>query len=107
MTALDYLRFVGALLLVLGLMFGMAYALRRWGGKLTALAGGLPGTTTRLATIETRYLDPRHKLVLIRRDNREHLILIGPGVATTVETIPDTLAAKPELPHDPTPPLTH
>ncbi|WP_246047801.1 hypothetical protein [Hankyongella ginsenosidimutans] len=31
MTALDYFRFVGALLLVLGLMVGMAYALRRWG----------------------------------------------------------------------------
>lgn len=103
MTVLDTFRFIGALLLVLGLMVGLAYALRRWGGKLTALATGHPVGTPRLTVIETRFLDPRHKLVLIRRDTTEHLLLIGPGVATAVET----LAAKTELPHDKTPPLTH
>ncbi|TXG83899.1 MAG: hypothetical protein E6R12_06120 [Sphingomonadales bacterium] len=103
MTALDYFRFVGALLLVLGLMVGMAYALRRWGGKLTGLAGGQPGVAPRLTVLETRFLDPRHKLVLIRRDAAEHLLLIGPGVATAVETV----AAKTELPHDTSPTLTH
>lgn len=103
MTMLDTLRFIGALLLVIGLMVGMAYALRRWGSRLIALAAGQPGGTHRLSVLETRFLDPRHKLVLIRRDENEHLLLIGPGVATTVETI----AAKTELPHDTSPPVTH
>lgn len=40
----------------------------------------------RLTLVETRYLDNKRKLVLIRRDNVEHLVLTGGPVDMVVET---------------------
>ncbi len=40
----------------------------------------------RLELIETKYLGQRHKLVLVRRDDVEHLILTGGPVDMIVET---------------------
>jgi hypothetical protein len=40
----------------------------------------------RLALIETKFLDRKHKLVLVRRDNVEHLVMIGGPVDMLIET---------------------
>ncbi len=72
-----YLRFMLALILVLGLIAGLTWVVRRFGigGQLTPNAGKTP----RLSVVEVRTLDSRRKLVLLRRDSREHLVLLGPN----------------------------
>jgi flagellar protein FliO/FliZ len=83
MTAADYLRFVGALVLVLGLIGAATLAFRRF----AAGAGGGGGARgRRVGIVEVLPLDTRHRLVLVRRDDVEHLIVIGQTGATTVET---------------------
>jgi len=77
----EYLRFVLALVLVLGLILLLAWLLRRFG------AGGLvrPGGKRRLQIVETAAAGPRHRLMLVRRDDTEHLILMGPNGDVVVE----------------------
>jgi flagellar protein FliO/FliZ len=77
----TYLRFALALLLVLGLIAIFAWALRRFGfgGALRA------DNRRRLQILETTPLGPRHRLVLIRRDQMEHLLLLGPQGDLVVE----------------------
>ncbi len=98
-----YLRFMLALLLVLGLIGGLTWAARRFGfgGQLTPNAG----KSRRLSVVEVRTLDSRRKLVLLRRDDIDHLVLLGPnqdlhlegGISAAREAAhPVNLAAAPE-----------
>jgi flagellar protein FliO/FliZ len=78
-----YLRFLAALLLVLALIAGFAWAARKFG-----LGGALPATkskTPRLSLVEVKVIDSRRKLVLLRRDGREHLVLLGPSQDLLIE----------------------
>ncbi len=87
-----YLRFVIALLVVLGLIAALAYLVRRFGPRgLTALAGP---RSRRLSVIEVAPLDARRRLVLVRRDNVEHLLLLGAAGDLVVEA-GHVLAAEP------------
>ena len=71
-----YLKFLLALVFVLALIGLLAWAARRFGlGSRLAAAG----TARRLAVVEVLPLDARHKLVLLRCDGREHLVLLGAG----------------------------
>lgn len=85
MAGVDFLRFVGALLVVIALMLGFAYVMRRWGSRLPDLMGN-SGPDKRLAVLETRAIDARTKLVLVRRDSREHLLVISQTGATLVDS---------------------
>lgn len=70
----GYIWYFAALLLVVGLIFGLAWVARRLGlmGRL-ATAGG----RRRLAIVEVLPLDSKRRLVLLRRDGTEHLVLLG------------------------------
>lgn len=83
MDATIYLRFVASLVLVLGLMLGVLYVLRR-----TGLVGMVsrPGGRRRLGVVESIALDGRRRLVLVRRDGREHLLLVGGVTDLVVES---------------------
>jgi flagellar protein FliO/FliZ len=77
MNAIDfasYLRFLLALVFVLGLILAAAWAARRFG--LGAVAPRIKGAK-RLAILEVAPLDAKRRLVLVRRDGAEHLLLIG------------------------------
>lgn len=64
------------LLFVLAVIFVIAWLLRRFGpGSLSNAAAR--GRQPRLAVIEHSQVDNRRKLVIVRRDNVEHLIMIG------------------------------
>jgi flagellar protein FliO/FliZ len=76
------LRFGLALVAVLGLIGLLALVARLRLGSGTLGVGG----KRRLAVIETAALDGRTRLVLVRRDDREHLIAIHPAGVTTIET---------------------
>lgn len=81
MEPIDLLRAGAALIAVLGLL-GLAAWLLRSSGLNRRLVGPPGG---RLALVETRWLDPRTRLVLIRRDRIEHLLLLGAGPPLLVE----------------------
>jgi flagellar protein FliO/FliZ len=83
MEFLDYLRFLAALMVVLGLIGACAWAARRFG-----LAPGMVinrRSEKRLAIVENLALDARRRLVIVRRDGVEHLILLGATSETVVE----------------------
>lgn len=77
----SYLRFVLALLFVLGLILGGAWLARR-AGLGSALK---PGRKRRLALVEALPVDGKRRLVLVRRDGKEHLLLVGGGTDVIVE----------------------
>lgn len=61
-----------ALLLVVALLLTLAWLFRRVFGS--GLAGGKGG---RLAVVDAAHVDARRRLVLLRRDDVEHLVMIG------------------------------
>lgn len=81
MDILDYMRFFGALVLIVGLIAGVAWVAKRFG-----LAPKVTGGGGRIGVVAVQSLDTRRKLVLVRRDNREHLLILGPTSETVVET---------------------
>ena len=77
MDLLSLLRAVLGLGVTLGLVGLAAYAARRW-----APAGWMQGRTSearRLQVLETLVLDPQRRLVLVRVDAEERLLLLGEG----------------------------
>ncbi len=79
----NYLRFILALLIVLGLIGGFAWLARRSG--MGGIQTGKRGRSDRLEVVEAVSIDPRRRLVIVRRDDREHLLLLGPESETVVE----------------------
>src|SRR5436190_15775345 len=70
------LRFLFAFIVVLGLIALTTWLVRRFGGDRLGAATGR-GRQPRLAVIAAAAVDGRRRLVLIRRDNVEHLLMIG------------------------------
>ena len=83
MEAVDYLKFVASLALVLGLMGGLALVLKRLG---LGNVGILPPDKRRLKVVEILTIDPRRKALILRRDDKEHLVILGVNGETVVET---------------------
>jgi len=81
-TAL-YLRSAAVLVLVLGLIVAMVWAFRRFGFGGLALR---PMTRRRLAVVESLPIDAKRRLLLVRRDGAEHLLLVGGGADLVVES---------------------
>ena len=69
-----YLRFALALVLVIALIGALAWIVRRfgWGSRFVA-----PASKRRLGVLEVLPLDGKRRLVLLRRDEAEHLVLLG------------------------------
>jgi flagellar protein FliO/FliZ len=77
-------RFLLAFLIVLGLIGATAWAVRRFGaGRLGG--AGTRGRQPRLAVVDDASVDSRRRLILVRRDNIEHLVLIGGPTDVIVE----------------------
>jgi hypothetical protein len=70
------LRFLFAFVVVLALIGLTAWLVRRFGAERLG-ASTARGRQPRLAVIDAAAVDGRRRLVLIRRDNVEHLIMIG------------------------------
>ena len=82
MDMLDFARYIGALLLVLGLVGAAGLAARRFGlGSLVK-----PVATRRLAVVESLMIGPRQRLLILRRDNVEHVVLSGPDGTSVIES---------------------
>lgn len=95
---LNLLRAVFALAIVLGLVVGLAYVLRRYAPQLLARLQSERGQR-RMQLVETLVLDPARRLVLVRIDDEERLLLLGEG-----HELLEPRALPPPRPVGPTPP---
>ena len=77
-------NFVIAFVVVLALIGAATWLVRRFGA--TRLDAGARNRQPRLAVIDSAAVDGRRKLVIIRRDNVEHLLMIGGPTDVVVET---------------------
>jgi flagellar protein FliO/FliZ len=99
MDPTEYLRFAAALIFVLALIGAAAFALRAFG---VMTPGNRSKAERRMAIVETLMLDPRRRLMIVRRDNVEHLLLLG----LSGETIVERAVKVPEISTDPIPGTT-
>jgi hypothetical protein len=76
-------KFFIAFAVVLALIGLTAWLVRRFGSN--RLGGNARGRQPRLAVIDAATVDGRRRLVLIRRDNVEHLLMIGGPTDVVVE----------------------
>lgn len=93
MTIDDYLRFAISLVAVIALIALFGWMARRvgWGGRYLG-----KGNERRLAILEVLPLDGKRRLVLLRRDATEHLVLLGHDKDLVVEAgIEPASPAKP------------
>jgi flagellar protein FliO/FliZ len=74
----DLARGIAALALTLGLIGLAAVGARRYGPS-ALFRMQQPKTQRRLKVIETLVLDPARRLVLVRFDDQERLLLLGEG----------------------------
>ena len=97
------IKFVFAFIVVLALIALTAWLVRRFGADRLG-AGTARGRQPRLAVIDAASVDGRRRLVLIRRDNVEHLMMIGGPTDVVVEANIVRAAAPPREAQAPRPP---
>ncbi|USG59780.1 flagellar biosynthetic protein FliO [Sneathiella marina] len=83
MDPLQYLKYLVGLLIVLGLIALVTLAARKFG--MVPKADRKPGSPKRLSVSDVMSIDAKRRLVLVRRDDQEHLLLLGPERDLVVE----------------------
>lgn len=78
MLIVDLVRMVAALAVTLGLIGLCVVVLRKFGPETLKRLQGMR-QDRRLSVVETLVLDPARRLVLVRIDQEERLILLGEG----------------------------
>ena len=99
MDVIDIARYFGALIVVIALVGLAGLAARRYGVPGVARANA----TRRLSVVETLMVAPRYKLFLLRRDDIDHLVLLGPQGASVIESSVPVVAAVPVIVIPPAP----
>lgn len=86
MENIDFSRMSLSLALVIGLIWLTAYLLKRTGfdKRLSGVRGTAAG---RLQVADALYLDTKRKLVLVRADTNEYLILINGDTTTVIDQL--------------------
>ena len=83
-AGISYLKFVLALAFVLALILFLSAAAKRFGfgnrGPIKRGAG------KRLEIVESLPIDAKRRLLLVRRDAEEHLIMVGTNGEQVIET---------------------
>lgn len=82
-ASFTYLKFLMALVFVLGLIGVLAVIAKRFG--LGNRGPSRRSKEKRLFVVETMPLDAKRRIVLVRRDDREHLILLGTAGELVIE----------------------
>ena len=93
MEAIDLVRYLLAITFVLALAT-VAMLAKRYAANPGSFRLGLKGKLgkwefaapeRRIAIVESLVVGPRQRLLIVRRDNIEHLVLSGPDGATVIE----------------------
>lgn len=101
MDFLSFLRMMGSLAIVLGLLVGALWVVRRYELRLPQnLMAGFAGrgAARRMELIERLSLDPRRSITLIRLDDREYAMLIAPEGVLRLEAQPAVAVAEADQP---------
>ena len=77
MGFLEYIRFFLAFAFVLALIGVLYWLVRRYGVERFGLSAAGNTKGPRLRVLEVRALDGRRRLVLVQRDDVEHLLVLG------------------------------
>lgn len=91
MDFLSFLRMIGSLGVVLGILAGGLWAVRRFEIRLPQkwLSGFTSsGGERRLELVERLVLDPRRSVALIRKDGQEHMLVISPEGLLVLDPAP-------------------
>jgi flagellar protein FliO/FliZ len=72
----DYMKFVLSLVFVLALIGLVTVIARRMGFGMPVI--NKSAAERRLSIVEAMNVDGKRRLLLVRRDDREHLVLLGP-----------------------------
>lgn len=87
MDTVDSSRFIFASFFVLGLLGLLAVVLKRYSQKSFGQKFfTLNQAKGRIAIVEMQHIDHKSKLLLVKRDEVEHLLLVGDGKATVIES---------------------
>lgn len=92
MDTVDPARFIFASFFVLGLLGLLAVGLKRYNNKsfgqklFGAKLFSINQTKGRIVVVETQHIDHKSKLLLVKRDDVEHLLLVSDGKATVIES---------------------
>ncbi len=93
MESVDLIRYFVAVTFVL-LLAGAALLVKRYAANPSAFRIGLKTRLgkweftppqRRIVLVESLMVGPRQRLIIVRRDNVEHLVLSGPDGATVIE----------------------
>lgn len=79
-------KFIIAFIFVLLLISLTAWVIRTVAAGRVGFRGGLRARQDRLAVVDAAHVDAKRRLILVRRDNVEHLILVGGPTDVVVET---------------------
>lgn len=85
MEYVDYTRFFLVLAGVIGLIWLSAVVAKKMG--LDKRLRGATGAQGRLGINDVLYLDPRRKLLLVRADAREYLLLVAADSVTVIDKL--------------------
>jgi flagellar protein FliO/FliZ len=83
MDMADAIRYLGALALVLALVGAAGLALRRYGLPAIGMGGG-----RRLQIVESLMLGKNHRMLIVRCDGIEHVLMTAPQGSTLVASAP-------------------
>lgn len=80
----DIMNVMWALFIVLSVIGAFAYLAKKSG----YMPGShlLPGKKPRLAILESKALDARHRLIIASKDDKEYFLALGPGVITLLDS---------------------
>src|SRR6516165_3152450 len=78
------IKLLFAFIIIFGLLALALWLLRRFGGERLGNAAAR-GRQPRLAVIDQANVDSRRRLILVRRDNVEHLLMVGGPSDVVVE----------------------
>ncbi len=89
MESVDYTRTFLVLAFVMALIWGCAWLAKKFGldKKLRGVTGGAAG---RLAVTDTIYIDPKRKLLLVRADTREYVLMVAGETVTVIDRLEPT-----------------
>lgn len=72
-----------ALFFVVGTMWGLSFALKKMGlSAVTTIVKS--GDKRRLSIVESLHLDARRRLVILKCDNQEYLVILGANGETVI-----------------------
>jgi flagellar protein FliO/FliZ len=80
----DLARSFGSLSLVLGFMWLAVWVLKKY-RLAPGMQRGRKGSRPRVMVVSRTAVDPKHTLIMVRRDMYEHLVLLGPNGMLLIE----------------------